>query len=337
VVRYAMVLPFALALLLHGVERASGATKLLEFDAAIAGAGNEPPDFDPNWGLSGIPMVNTGEFLLQDNTANSEAEYGEYLSPFLPEGTFTHAGAAYGIEFKVRPRTDVPFIGSAWPELFLSWSDNVYNYNVTIDKYHEENTSGNGDIVYGRTSFSPAITDIDWSVPHTIFIGHRGDGESSVFDFYLDGQPISTRIDGSIGRSLTGGFDVYQDSVGFGDGTTAIASDFAAEWYFVRVWDVNNPAATLPGVVGDYSGNGTIGAEDYTIWRDNLGSSAVLPNDPIGGQIGDAQYQQWKTAFANAGGGSSLLGIGAAVPEAGTLVLALFAFCGASLVRTRRG
>jgi hypothetical protein len=333
VLRYSIVFLFALTLLTQVADVAIAATKLLEFDAAIAGAGVTPPAFDENWAKSGIEMVNTGEFLLQDNTANAEGEYGEYYSPFLEEGTFKRGGAPYGIEFKVRPRTDVPFIGHYWPELYLTWSDDVNNYNVTVDLYQDANTSGLGSIVYGRNSFSPAITDIDWSVPHTIFIGHRGDGETSVFDFYLDGALVSTRIDGSIGRDRTG-FELFQDSIGFGDGTTALPSDVAGEWYFVRVWDVNNPAATLPGVVGDYSGNGSVGAEDYTIWRDNLGSSTALPNDPIGGVIGQGQYDQWKAAFGN-GAGSSSIGAGA-VPEAGTLVLALLSLCGAPLLGLRR-
>jgi len=48
---------------------------------------------------------------------------------------------------------------------------------------------------------------------------------------------------------------------------------------------------------GDYSDNGTVDAADYTVWRDKLGTSETLPNDPIGGTIGDDQYDQWKNAF----------------------------------------
>jgi len=301
---------------------AAAATKLLEYDAAIAGAGNEPPDFDPNWAGSGLPMVNTGAFLLQDNTANTEQEYGEYYSPFLPVGTFKRGGAPYGIEFKVRPRTDVGFVASLWPEMYLTWSDDQFNYNITVDKFGDANTSGTGDIVYGRGSFTPAISGIDWSVPHTIFIGQRGDGVSSVFDFYLDGTIISTRTDGSVARSRTG-FEFLQDSIGFGDGTTGSPSgntDVAGEWYFVRVWDVNNPALTGGGAVGDYNSNSFVDAADYTLYRDNAGTSTVLPNDPIGGVIGSGQYTQWKDNFTSGGGASGLLAV-SAVPEPGTLWL----------------
>ena len=145
-------------------------------------------------------------------------------------------GAPYGIEFRVRPLTDVAFIGSHWPEMYLTWSDDQFNYNITVDKYSGAASSGTGDIVYGRNSFSPAITGIDWTSPHTIFIGHRGSGGSSVFDFYLDGAIVSTVVDGSIAR--IGNY--AQDRVGFGDGTNG-GNDVAGEWYFVRIYDVNQP------------------------------------------------------------------------------------------------
>ncbi|MBX3427127.1 MAG: hypothetical protein KF688_15730 [Pirellulales bacterium] len=214
----------------------AAATLLLEFNAATAGAGVTPSD--QGWTRFGTPMVNNGVYLLQDNTGVPGEQSGEYLSPTLPAGTFSRGGAPYGIEFRVRPLTDVNFVGAAWPEMYLTWSDDQFNYNITVDKFGNAATSGTGDIVYGRNSFSPAITGIDWSSPHTIFIGHRGSGGTSVFDFYLDGVLQSTITDGSIAR--TGSF--ARDAVDFGDGTTG-NQDVAGEWYFVRVWDVNNPAA----------------------------------------------------------------------------------------------
>jgi hypothetical protein len=166
------------------------------------------------------------------------APSSEYLSPTLAAGTFTRGGAAYGIEFRVQPLDDVDFVASAWPRLYLTWSDNQFNYNVTIDKFGNSNTSGTGDVVYGQGSFSPAITGIDWSTPHTIFIGHRGSGGTSVFDFYLDGVIQSTITDGSIARNGS----YARDAIGFGDGTTA-SSSVSADWYSVRVVDENAPAA----------------------------------------------------------------------------------------------
>lgn len=225
----------------------TSAATLLEFDAATAGFDNEPDEISPAWVRSGFPMFNTGPFLLQDTTFSPSNASGEYYSPTaadggLAAGTFTRGGAGYGIEFKVRPLNDIAFIGYEWPELYLGWSDDQFNYNITIDKFGGANTSGTGDIVYGRNSFSPAISGIDWSIPHTIFIGHRGSGTSSVFDFYLDGIIKSTIVDGSIARSRAG-WEFLQDRIIFGDGTTGGpgGNDVAAEWYTIRVTDSNQP------------------------------------------------------------------------------------------------
>jgi hypothetical protein len=209
----------------------ANATILLQYDAFT---GQTPSDI--GWTRFGTAMTNPGNKLVQDNTATPGEQSGEYLSPTLPAGTFTRGGAPYGIEFRVQPLTDVNFVASAWPELYLTWSDDQFNYNVTIDKYHDANTSGTGDVVYGQGSFSPAITGIDWTSPHTIFIGQRGSGGSSVFDFYLDGDLKSTITDGSIARNGT----FARDAIDFGDGTTG-NQDVAADWYSVRVYDVNTP------------------------------------------------------------------------------------------------
>lgn len=220
------------------------ANKLIEFDAAVAGVGITPSD--QGWTRSGTAMTNNGLFLLQDQRATPGEQYGEYKSPLLPVGTFTRGGGDYGIEFRVQPLSDVAFTNSAWPNMYLTWSDNQFNYNVHVDLFGQAAASGiaNGEIAYGRGSFTPAITGIDWSVPRSVFIGHRGNGAASTFDFYLDGTPISSVSDGSIARPLTG-FEGFENRVGFGDGTTG-GNDVAGEWHSVRVWDVNSPGQALP-------------------------------------------------------------------------------------------
>ena len=56
------------------------------------------------------------------------------------------------------------------------------------------------------------------------------------------------------------------------------------------------PAAPSP-LTGDYNNNGVVDAADYVVWRNNQGTSNALPNDPIGGMIGAAQYNQWRAHF----------------------------------------
>lgn len=223
-----------------GVQR-SEANVLVSFDAASAGAGVTPTGVDPAWTFSGggnHQMVNNGSYLLQGNP--TPGSYGEYVSPSAGAGVMVYQTTNYGIEFTIQPMTDVRFVGGDWPNLYLSWSDTQWNYNVTIDKYSGDNTSGLGDVVYGRGSFSPAITGIDWSISHTVFIGARGTvGDYGVFDFYLDGVLQSTISGGSIARDRTG-WEFLENRVAFGDGTSG-GVDVEARWYNVSITDSAAP------------------------------------------------------------------------------------------------
>ena len=50
-------------------------------------------------------------------------------------------------------------------------------------------------------------------------------------------------------------------------------------------------------LAGDYNNNGTVDAGDYDVWRKYVTTTHVMPNDPIGGTIGAAQYTQWRGNF----------------------------------------
>ena len=83
----------------------------------------------------------------------------------------------------------------------------------------------------------------------------------------------------------------------------------------------------IPAVVtldGDFNGDGTVDAIDYTIWRDGLGDDYT-----------EDDYQVWKTNF-----GATLSGSGStssmSVPEPGSLALWLFGTCWFCLLAKRR-
>jgi rhamnogalacturonan endolyase len=66
--------------------------------------------------------------------------------------------------------------------------------------------------------------------------------------------------------------------------------------------------AILPG---DYSDDGVVDAGDYSVWRDAMGSYAVLPNDTTPSSVSQADYDLWVANFgaiapAFATGGASL-------------------------------
>lgn len=87
----------------------------------------------------------------------------------------------------------------------------------------------------------------------------------------------------------------------------------------------------VPPVVepsGDYNGDGTVNAADYTIWRDTLGQSVANPGDGADGDLSSTidspDYDHWKARFGNLAPGAG--GV-AAVPEpASAALLAIVAW-----------
>jgi T5SS/PEP-CTERM-associated repeat protein len=93
------------------------------------------------------------------------------------------------------------------------------------------------------------------------------------------------------------------------------------------------------GLPGDYNGNGVVDTADYVVWRKNQGTTHTLPNDPIGGTIGTAQYDQWRTHFGQPLGSGAALPSAeslSTVPEPATAVMLVIAGAGWCLPRRRQ-
>ncbi len=85
---------------------------------------------------------------------------------------------------------------------------------------------------------------------------------------------------------------------------------------------------------GDYNLNGIVDAADYTLWRNNFGSTTSLPNDPTLG-VGQDDYQRWKDHFGQTAGSGVSSGVAPSVPEPTTLVLIIVTAIGMFPWRTR--
>ncbi|MGD9634360.1 MAG: hypothetical protein AB7G28_06645 [Pirellulales bacterium] len=84
------------------------------------------------------------------------------------------------------------------------------------------------------------------------------------------------------------------------------------------------------GLPGDYNGDHTVDAADYTIYRDSVGQSTLNNRGPgITGPVGAADYDVWKAHFGDSSGGGANSPVEiAGVPEPcawATLVLAALA------------
>jgi serralysin len=102
---------------------------------------------------------------------------------------------------------------------------------------------------------------------------------------------------------------------------------------------VNVPPPLVP--TGDYNGDQSVDAADYTIWRDNLGAAAAPKGSGADGDadgtINDGDYAFWKTKFGNdVGGAASGNNAAVLVPEPALASLSLWGLGVLILAANRR-
>ncbi|QDV77220.1 hypothetical protein K2D_08100 [Planctomycetes bacterium K2D] len=88
----------------------------------------------------------------------------------------------------------------------------------------------------------------------------------------------------------------------------------------------------LPGLDGDYNGDGLVDAADYTVWRDNFGQDVTLPGDTTPGAVTQQDYAVWAANY----GASRDVEAALSTPEPVAAVLVGVAVMGAGLRRPRR-
>ena len=86
--------------------------------------------------------------------------------------------------------------------------------------------------------------------------------------------------------------------------------------------EVNYIGVAPVGLPGDFNGDNTVDAADYTVWRDNLGGDSSILNGNGSGNatVVQADYDLWVANYGTSGGGAALV---AAVPEPGALSIVL--------------
>lgn len=99
---------------------------------------------------------------------------------------------------------------------------------------------------------------------------------------------------------------------------------------------VEYDAAMAPDdLPGDYNGDNTVDAADYTIWRNTFGSTEDLRADGDGsGDIGQGDYDFWKSRFGDTREGSGSVGV--VVPEPSTLLLGVIVATSLAFCRRRQ-
>lgn len=124
---------------------------------------------------------------------------------------------------------------------------------------------------------------------------------------------------------------------GNGDFYTFPKSDIYART-IVNQMIVDTVPEAPEGLLGDYNGNGSVDAADYTTFRDSMGQSTLTNRGPdISGPVGAADYAIWKAHFGErSGGGASALAGASSVPEPNALVVFALAVFRSTTSRRRR-
>jgi hypothetical protein len=226
--------------------------------------------------------------------------------------------------------------------------DSYYDPNTELSRSVQVDINNNGTLVSGVepvVSLPPA-TGVQWvRVETTLVIDDDPDNTGFGWDVAGQGYKVGM-IEEVRATFFTGDFTGNFPSLN--DGGSFFVDNALLEIFPNKAaLDATPNPNPMPvaAIVGDYNDNGSVDAADYTLWRQFLGQSgANLANrsPSVTGVVKQADYNAWKAAFGQGGGGSGMntavlaYAPGAAVPEAGTIVLSLLASVGAACVRVRR-
>jgi hypothetical protein len=201
------------------------------------------------------------------------------------------------------------------------------NYNGQLTDNSGVHSRYESNMVSRNLSSLPfAVTNVEFeaSVIDDVF-----DGIEVHYDFVDDIMAADTAARASAGSYNTAYYNSMWNQTGaFTQGLFQEASEAVADGWYTAWVNAGSPIPNL-GLSGDYNGNNSIDAADYTAWRDKMGTSTALMNDPTPASVSAADYDYWKSHFGQSVGGAGLSSN--AVPEpssAALLALALSSIIG---------
>jgi T5SS/PEP-CTERM-associated repeat protein len=236
-----------------------------------------------------------------------------------------------------------------------------------VGTYNGNLTNQGGTLAPGHSAGSTTIVgNYTQQTGSTMEIEIGGPGQGTQYDFVnVTGNAL---IDGKLKLLIISGFTPTPSQVfvifdsnsllgvfeNAGNGqrlaTTDGGASFLVHYGVGSTFDSSQVVLTdflAVALTGDYNQNGTVDAADYVVWRKNNGTTHTLPNDPFGGTIGQAQYNNWRAHFGQtAGRGAGITGspsaasraptTDSAVPEPASLFLTIIVLSGLAIQLEQR-
>jgi len=236
-----------------------------------------------------------GAGLLNVRRAEQQLSTGEYsVGEFVP-----HIGWGYSSVSGVGSSTnfifDVP-LGTGYVAITLVWDRRIESTGGT--------TYSSGD-----QFFNSGVANLDLTLENstgTIVYAESRSEDKNVEHIFFDLQ--------------TAGASHIRIRHAVGDiGLPGAITDFGIAWWY------GNVATPIPG---DYNRNGSVGPEDYDVWKSNFGTTFADADGNGNGIVDAADYTVWRDNLGAGAGSGSL----ASVPEPSTvwLMLAGLACCASS-------
>ena len=227
-----------------------------------------------DWGAVYVDSASIGVDLAQDKYPY---DFGTTDSPVFSDST-TQA-------VRVSPATTGD----------VAWSDPVQ----AIDRATPGQNAYNRDFVFGSTpvTWSHRIQNGRWRV-----VVNMSDPATNLDNMYVDaeGLPGLSNLDRPIGQNQTVAFEVDvldgELNLEFGDADTV-----NPRWAVNRVVLEQLVEFVPPLLQGDFNRDGIVDAADFTLFRDDLGSSVSNPFDGADGNgnriVDEADYTVWRDNF----------------------------------------
>lgn len=318
-------------------------------------AAGQIPDV-PGWELfwhdefDGTSLNNANWTALnRENSYNNELQYyrpeqvtvangnlqitatNQPLSTKLYRSGLITSRAIYG-PGRFEARMDLPTSRGMWPAFWLNANQVSWPQGGEIDimenqghrptrvasAYHWQDSAGVHQQVSQSRNYSGNPADNYHSSFHTYAV----EWDETQLRFFVDGVLYHTHTETAstpiveTAKNIIINVAVGGDYVGRPDGTTVFPQTMLVD--YVRVWHRQK------GLQGDYDGDGSVSASDYTVWRDTFGRAGIgLAADGSGnGSVDLSDYAVWKSNFGSEGGSAALESDSRALPEPGFLWIA---------------